>query len=67
LEGDAKGVIAVVMSLEQSLCREGHLIEDIKATMQGLQQWKMEFVRREGNYAAHILAKYVVANLINRF
>lgn len=66
MEGDAKGVISAVMSSEQSSCREGHLIEDIKAATLGLHQWKMEFVRRVGNVAAHILAKHAVANCLNR-
>lgn len=68
LEGDSKGVIDAVLSSEKTYCREGHLIDDIKTATQVLYQttgqWKMEFVRRDGNCAAHTLAKYAVTNFI---
>ncbi|XP_059429074.1 uncharacterized protein LOC132162872 [Corylus avellana] len=66
LEGDAKGVVDTVKYTKKSNCRDGHVMEDIKETVRIFFQWRLEFVRRKGNCAAHILAKLVVANLQDR-
>jgi hypothetical protein len=37
-------------------------VEDIKSELRWFTQWKMSFVNREGNQAAHILSKFAVKN-----
>jgi ribonuclease HI len=48
-EGDAKSVIDSVHSDMVYSSGVGHLIEDIKFEIQASQQWKLTFIKREGN------------------
>lgn len=41
----------------------GQIIEDIKSLLWGRKEWKQQFVPREGNTVAHLLAKYAVERL----
>jgi hypothetical protein len=41
------------------------LIDDIQMQLQQVTQWRMEFVCREGNQAAHNLAKMAVKDDVN--
>ena len=42
------------------------LIDDIRMQLRQVTQWWMEFVRREGNQAAHNLAKMAVKDDVNQ-
>jgi ribonuclease HI len=66
LEGDAKGVIEAVMSGTLTCSGLGPLVEDIRMLLRDVSQWKMEFVRRDKNVAAHFLAKWAVRTAIDR-
>ncbi|XP_042969071.1 uncharacterized protein LOC122301753 [Carya illinoinensis] len=56
-EGDAKVIIDAVKNTEENLSTIGHLIEDIRKAMVNRQHWSIQFVYREQNNVAHILAK----------
>jgi hypothetical protein len=60
LEGNARGVIEAVKNEATNYNKVGHLVEDIKLSLQNFLQWKIDFVRRGSNYAAHCLAKLAV-------
>jgi ribonuclease HI len=60
LEGDAKGVVDAVNCEEPDSSSLGHLVEDIKVKLQSFIQWKMCFVKRAGNQAAHGLSRFAV-------
>jgi ribonuclease HI len=64
-EGDAKGVIDAVNSPEVNNSWMGQAIQDIRVELQPLADWKFTFVKREGNIAAHNLAKYALTNCIS--
>jgi hypothetical protein len=38
------------------------LVEDIKTELSAIPQWRMTFIRRDGNKAAHVLAKMASRN-----
>jgi hypothetical protein len=56
-EGDAKGVIDSVNLGETDNSSMGHIIEDNKLELKGFQQWQLNFIRRNGNRVAHLLAR----------
>jgi hypothetical protein len=44
----------------------GHLVEDIKYSVQVFSQWRVEFVKQDSSSAAHILAKLAIRNVIKK-
>lgn len=56
-EGDALQVIEAVKKKEECWSWYGQLIEDVKQAMKGNQGWTIQFTKRDGNKAAHCLAK----------
>ena len=52
--------------MREAAAEMGHVMEDIKEAIQVLSQWRLEFVKREGNCAAHVLAKLAVTSLLDR-
>jgi hypothetical protein len=66
LEGDAKQVVDAVNSPTSSWSRYGHLIDDIRRTLQALTRWKCNFVHREANEAAHWLTKAATTDVSDR-
>ena len=64
IEGDCLNVMrALSVSTENSLLR-GHIYEDIKFNLRGMQVLSISWVKRGGNMVAHTLAKHA-RNLIN--
>jgi hypothetical protein len=59
-------VVEAVKSVATNYSRVGHLVEDIKVSLGNFSQWKIEFVRRGSNSAAHCLAKLAMRNVIER-
>lgn len=58
LEGDALGIVQSIKCIDTDFSPVGHIIEEIKAQLNPLSWWKASHVRREGNSAAHGLAKF---------
>ena len=57
LEGDARVVVDDVHTMEQNEGGRGLLAEDIRSSLETFSSWKLEFVRRELNQVAHVLAR----------
>ncbi|KAF5450904.1 hypothetical protein F2P56_031219, partial [Juglans regia] len=56
-ESDAKNVVDAINSNSSDMSWPGQIIEDIRLIMETHQNWKLSFIRRVGNQAAHVLAK----------
>jgi ribonuclease HI len=65
-EGDAQEAVDAINSTAWDLSHLGHLAADVKTEMQGLLQWKVTHVRRNGNTAAHILSKFAAQYALDR-
>jgi hypothetical protein len=65
-EGDAKGVVDGINSAEVDRGWMGHVIADIKQELATLVDWKVQFIRRDDNKAAHLLAKSAVQSDLNQ-
>jgi ribonuclease HI len=63
-EGDAKVMIDAVNSQGQDWSRLGEVKEDIRQEVQGLHNWRMLFVHRECNQAAHALSKTAICEVV---
>jgi hypothetical protein len=57
LEGDMLQVVNAVTSRGPNWSRYEQIIDDIKGVLNCMQNWQIAHVRREGNFAAHGLAK----------
>jgi ribonuclease HI len=57
LEGDAKLICDALNKRSTDNSRSWHLIEDIEMVLLSFNQWKCTHICREGNEAAHILAR----------
>ena len=56
LEGDAKNVVNAIISREENWSRMGHIIDDAKKLLEGIHHREINFVGRNANFAAHIIA-----------
>jgi ribonuclease HI len=65
-EGDAKTVVEAINSTDVDWSSWGHLVADVHMELQELYQWKCTHVRRDGNLAAHTLAKYAIQNAVEK-
>jgi hypothetical protein len=63
LEGDALEVVSALRKEEDSMGSIGQIINDMKILMNDGAQWKVQHVRREGNRAAHTLAKFGIQQM----
>jgi ribonuclease HI len=59
-EGDAKNVTEAVKGAEIDESKLGHLVEDMRVKLQTFPQWKMSYVKRTGNQAAHCLSRFAI-------
>ncbi|KAF5463191.1 hypothetical protein F2P56_019127 [Juglans regia] len=57
-ESDAKNVVDAINSNSSDMSWPGQIIEDIRLIMASHQTWKLSFIRREGNQAAYVMAKF---------
>jgi hypothetical protein len=60
LEGDALEIVQGLRQEGPSWQRYGHLLEDSRARLNGLQFWQLNHVRRDANEVAHGLAKFAL-------
>lgn len=59
IEGDNANVMRAISSSLPNHSLLGHIIEDVKCLMCGLQYASANSIRREGNKVAHVLARHV--------
>lgn len=57
LEGDAKMVVEAVNKMEENFITNGHLVKDIKLFTKDQAAWKIQYIKRDSNQVAHLLAK----------
>jgi hypothetical protein len=41
----------------------GHLIDEIKEGLHQLRSWRIEYIRRDANYATHSLAREAIVDV----
>ena len=64
IEGDCLKVMRALSVSTENSSLLGHIYEDIKFNLRGMQVLSINWVKRGGNMVAHTLAKYA-RNLIN--
>jgi hypothetical protein len=65
-EGDAKTIAEEMNNGTENQSSFGMVLDDLRQEIQPLLQWKMSFIRREGNNTAHVLTKYATNNVIDK-
>jgi ribonuclease HI len=65
-EGDSKGVVDGIHSTAENWSHKGMMLDDIRIQLQHVSHWRVEFVRREGNQAAHTSAKMASKDCVNQ-
>ena len=66
-EGDTQKVVNVVNSMSEDWSNVGLLVVDIRQNLQVFQHWRMSYICREGNCAAHSLSKFAAINSVDLF
>jgi hypothetical protein len=66
LEGDASVVIEALRREGEDLSRFGNVILETKELLKGFHFWEANLVRREGNNAAHLLARHATNQELNQ-
>ena len=66
MEGDAKNVVNAVILGEENWSRFGHIIANVKTTLNCFAYWDINYEGRNANCAAHNLAKLAAQMGINR-
>jgi hypothetical protein len=66
LEGDAREIILALTNPEEVDSVHGHFLTETRQMLGSLVSWKVSHVRREGNKAAHSLAKLALSKQCNR-
>jgi ribonuclease HI len=66
LEGDALEIVHGLNKDSSSWCRYGQLLSDSRECLTRFESWRVTHVRREGNAAAHCLAKFAIQHSLNR-
>lgn len=56
-ESDAQVLINAIKGEEVCWAWYGNLIEDVRQILKNISLWSIDFVHREGNQVAHLLAK----------
>lgn len=62
IEMDSKEIVGKLKSKERDMSTLGPMIEEVKQMLETRQRWKVTWVRRTANSAAHGLAKEGVLN-----
>jgi len=62
VEGDAREIIVATRNSAESTSRFGGIISETRQILESFGSRRISHVRREGNRAAHLLAKFAVAN-----
>jgi hypothetical protein len=66
LEGDASVVVEALRREEEDLSRFGNVILETKEMLKDFHFWKVNLVKREGNNAAHLLARFATNQELNQ-
>jgi len=66
LEGDAREIILALNKAEEDDSTHGHFLTETRQMLGSMVTWKVSHVRREGNRAAHNLAKLALSKQCNR-
>jgi ribonuclease HI len=61
-EGDAKTIVDAMNSRVENRSSLGMVLEDLRQELQTLVSWKISYIKRERNNAAHVLAKFAIKN-----
>lgn len=64
--GDSLVVVDGINSSEGDWSRKGLMVEEIKFELRAFPQWRMTFVRRDGNQATHALSKVATKAIVNQ-
>jgi ribonuclease HI len=60
MEGDAKNVMDALNSKKENWSRMRHLVAGARTLLNGFNNWDINYVRRNVNFAAHHIAKMAV-------
>ena len=60
MEGDSLITVNAIRGESHKWSYYGHIIEDIKVVLSNFHRWEVGHIRREGNAAAHHLAKWAI-------
>jgi hypothetical protein len=60
------GYLDAVLSNEPDWSWKGHLVDDIRVDLKHFTHWKLSYVRREANQAAHLLARLATRQKIEK-
>jgi hypothetical protein len=63
---DSKGVVDGIHSTAENWSHKGMMLDDIRIQLHHVSHWQVEFIRREGNQAAHSLAKMASKDCVNQ-
>ena len=61
LEGDAKEVVQGMNCASNSARRDGSVLNDIKTLLHNFNTWKVTYINRRANWAAHSLARLALS------
>jgi hypothetical protein len=62
LEGDAREIILALGNSVESDSIYGNMVLETRQMLESFHSWRISHVRREGNMAAHLPAKFVVSH-----
>ena len=62
IEMDCKSIVSKLQSEQKDLSPIGPIIEEVRQLLASMESWRITWVRREANGAAHLLAKEAVSN-----
>jgi hypothetical protein len=65
VEGDTQVVINGILSPGVDWSSKGLMLGDIAETLKGFYQWRISYINREGNQAAHGLSKLATTEEID--
>jgi hypothetical protein len=66
LEGETREIILTLSNPEEVDSVHGHFLAETRQMLGSLASWKVSHVRREGNKAAHSLAKLALSKQCNQ-
>jgi ribonuclease HI len=61
LEGDAREVMVALGSTAETDSTVGNLVFEARRMLENFPSWRVSHVRRDGNRAAHVLAKFAIS------
>jgi hypothetical protein len=62
LEGDTRKIILALRNPREAASIFENIVSETRQILESFCSWKISHVRREGNMAAHLLAKFVVSH-----